>query len=110
MADPRLKTIRINTGVLKRVCKETQSYQKEVFDIQDKIQKMQAEGEDVYLIKKQDGLLQEAGSVVADCQRRLNQAFGKLTALVEGEQDLSESEEYQNAVAVIDESRPHITA
>ena len=42
-------------------------------------------GEDVYLVKKQDGLLQEANSVVTDCQRRLNTAFGKLTALVEGE-------------------------
>jgi len=64
----------------------------------------------VYLVKKQDGLLQEANSVVTDCQRRLNTAFGKLTALVEGEQDLNESEEYQAAVAVIEESRPHITA
>jgi len=50
MSDPRLKTIRINTGVLKRVCKETQSYQKEVLDIQAKIQKMQAEGEDVWCV------------------------------------------------------------
>ena len=44
MSETRLKQIRIKTGVLKRCCKELISYQKEAEQIQEKIKKMQDEG------------------------------------------------------------------
>ena len=44
MADPRIKTLRIKTGVLKRTCKETISYQKDATKIEEKIKKMQEDG------------------------------------------------------------------
>ncbi|KAA0184576.1 hypothetical protein HAZT_HAZT007660 [Hyalella azteca] len=44
MADPRLKSLRIKTGVLKRTYKETISYQNEAAKIQEKIKKMQEDG------------------------------------------------------------------
>lgn len=44
MADPRIRQLRIKTGVVKRCCKEKISYEKEAEQIQEKIKKMQEEG------------------------------------------------------------------
>lgn len=44
MSDPRIKQIKIKTGVLNRMCKETISYEKEADQIMAKIKKMQDEG------------------------------------------------------------------
>ncbi|KAK7082919.1 hypothetical protein SK128_011441 [Halocaridina rubra] len=110
MADPRIKQFRIKTGVLKRTCKEKISYEKEAEQIQEKIAKMQEEGQDVYYIKKQDQLLQETLTVIPDCQKRLNAAYHDLKALVDTETELEEAEEYQAAKVTVEESAGHITA
>ena len=44
MSDPRLKQIKIKTGVLKRVGKEKLSYRKEADQQKAKIEKMKEEG------------------------------------------------------------------
>jgi len=54
MSDPRIKQIKIKTGVLKRVGKEKLSYRKEADQQKAKIEKMKEEGRDevkhIYLI------------------------------------------------------------
>ncbi|XP_069181530.1 tubulin-specific chaperone A [Procambarus clarkii] len=110
MADPRIKQLRIKSGILKRCCKEKISYEKEAEQIQEKIKKMQDEGQDVYYIKKQDLLLQETQTVIPDCQKRLNSAYQDLKALVDAETELEEAEEYLAAKTVIEETSGHITA
>ncbi|ROT78976.1 tubulin-specific chaperone A [Penaeus vannamei] len=110
MADPRIKQLRIKTGILKRTYKEKISYEKEAEQIQEKIRKMQEEGQEVYYIKKQDQLLQETQNVIPDTQKRLNAAYHDLKTLVETETELEEAEEYLAAKAVIEESASHITA
>ncbi|XP_071540482.1 tubulin-specific chaperone A [Panulirus ornatus] len=110
MADPRIKQLRIKTGVLKRCCKEKISYEKEAEQIQDKIKKMQEEGQEVYYIKKQDLLLQETQNVIPDCQKRLNAAYQDLKAIVDAETELEEAEEYQAAKTTIEDCSAHITA
>lgn len=110
MADPRIKQLRIKTGVLKRCCKETISYKKEADQIQEKIKKMQEEGQEVYYIKKQDLLLQETQNVITDCQKRLNNAYQDLKGLVDAEKELEEAEEYRAATVVITDTSAHITA
>ncbi|XP_018025206.1 tubulin-specific chaperone A-like [Hyalella azteca] len=110
MADPRLKSLRIKTGVLKRTYKETISYQNEAAKIQEKIKKMQEDGEDVFYVKKQDGLLQETQSVIVDCQRRLNIAYADVSKLVQDETELEEAEEYIAAKAALEEAKALATA
>ena len=44
MSDPRMKQLKIKTGVLKRVGKEKLSYRKEADQQKAKIEKMKAEG------------------------------------------------------------------
>ena len=44
LKDPRIKQLKIKTGVVKRLSKEKVSYEKEAEQIQEKIKKMQEEG------------------------------------------------------------------
>ena len=46
MSDPRLKQIKIKTGVLKRVGKEKLSYRKEADQQKEKIEKMKEDNRD----------------------------------------------------------------
>ena len=51
-ADPRLRQLKIKTGVVKRLGKEKMSYKKEAEQQTAKVEKMKAEGKDEYDIKK----------------------------------------------------------
>ncbi|CAI9718849.1 tubulin-specific chaperone A [Octopus vulgaris] len=100
MADPRIKQIRIKTGVVKRLTKEKSSYEKEVEDQERRIQKMKDEGKDEYDIKKQGEVLQESKAMVPDCLKRLNTAYVDLVNLLASEIDLKSAEEYALAEVV----------
>lgn len=52
MSDPRLKKLKIQTGVVKRCGKEKISYRKEADQQKAKIEKMKLENEDELHIKK----------------------------------------------------------
>uniref|UniRef100_A0A671FWT9 Tubulin-specific chaperone A n=1 Tax=Rhinolophus ferrumequinum TaxID=59479 RepID=A0A671FWT9_RHIFE len=73
MADPRVRQIKIKTGVVKRLAKEKMMYEKEAKQQEEKIEKMKAEDGENYAIKKQ-----------------------------ESEKELEEAEEYKEARLVLD--------
>ncbi len=50
--DPRVKSLKIKTGVVKRTGKEKVSYRKEADQQRDKVEKMKQEGKDEADIKK----------------------------------------------------------
>uniref|UniRef100_A0A2R9BFC5 Tubulin-specific chaperone A n=1 Tax=Pan paniscus TaxID=9597 RepID=A0A2R9BFC5_PANPA len=125
MADPRVRQIKIKTGVVKRLVKEKVMYEKEAKQQQEKIEKMRAEDGENYDIKKQAGLqllassdpptpasqspgmisaeiLQESRMMIPDCQRRLEAAYLDLQRILENEKDLEEAEEYKEARLVLD--------
>ncbi|KAJ9574530.1 hypothetical protein L9F63_008303 [Diploptera punctata] len=87
MADPRIKSIRIKTGVVKRLAKEKVMYEKEADQQRERIQKLKDQGKDEHDIKKQEEVLQESLMMVPDCQRRLVKAFDELKILLESELD-----------------------
>lgn len=94
MSDPRLKQIKIKTGVLKRVGKEKLSYKKEADQNKARLEKMREEGKDEHDLKLMREVLKETMMMIPDCQRRLLVAHGDMTSVLETEKDLSESEEY----------------
>ncbi|KAM6986202.1 tubulin-specific chaperone A isoform 1-T2 [Aplochiton taeniatus] len=105
MADPRIRQIKIKTGVVKRLAKEESMYIKEAKQQEVKIERLKAEAtvsEDEYVIKKQVEVLQEAKMMVPDCHRRLAIAHADLLQLLEAEEDLAESEEYKEARTILD--------
>ncbi|XP_002717537.1 tubulin-specific chaperone A [Oryctolagus cuniculus] len=101
MADPRVRQIKIKTGVVKRLVKEKVMYEKEAKQ-EEKIEKMRAEDGENYAIKKQAEILQESRMMIPDCQRRLEAACTDLQQILESEKDLEEAEEYKEARLVLD--------
>ncbi|KAF6127619.1 tubulin folding cofactor A [Phyllostomus discolor] len=82
MADPRVRQIKIKTGVVKRLAKEKMMYEKEAKQQEEKIEKMKAEDGENYAIKKQAEILQESRMMIPDCQRRLEAAYADLLQIL----------------------------
>ncbi|BFZ01937.1 hypothetical protein BsWGS_04976 [Bradybaena similaris] len=78
MAAPA-KQIKIKTGVVKRITKEKVCYEKEATQLEEKLDKMKAEGKDAHDISKQ-----------------------------KKEADLEGTEEYKEANAVMKAAEPHL--
>merc|ERR1712076_353256 len=98
MADPRLKDLRIQAGVVKRTAKELSFYNKEADDLRNQISKMKADNEDEFYIGKRNELLQETVNTSEDSIRRLKIAVEKLEMLTtNSSEDLAESKEFAAA-------------
>lgn len=76
MSDPRLKQIKIKTGVLKRVGKEKLSYRKEADQQKAKIEKMKEEGRDEVTDSLLESLCHKKGHFVAGDQEDGRSAAG----------------------------------
>lgn len=102
MADPRIRQIKIKTGIVKRLAKEEIAYISEAKQQEEKVERLKAEAGDDYVIKKQMEVLQESKMMIPDCRRRLTVAHADLSQLLESEEDLAEAEEYKEARNVLD--------
>ncbi|XP_070706699.1 tubulin-specific chaperone A [Pempheris klunzingeri] len=102
MADPRVRQIKIKTGIVKRLAKEEIAYKNEAKQQEEKVERLKAEAGDDYVIKKQMEVLQESRMMIPDCHRRLTIAHADLLQLLETEEDLGESEEYKEARNILD--------
>lgn len=108
MADPRIRQIKIKTGVVKRIAKEKVVYEKEAEQQKNRIEKLKDEGQDEHNIRKQEEVLQESLMMVPDCQRRLVKAYADLKTTLETEQDLNEHEDYIAAQQVLKEAEAQL--
>jgi len=109
--DPRIRQLKIKTGVLKRSGKEKLSYQKEAQQQKEKIEKMKKDGRDEYEIKKMGEVLQETQQMVPDCHRRLVAARAEMEKMIgELEPDFGESEDkdFLAAKEVLKESETYL--
>lgn len=106
MADTRLKQIKIKTGIVRRIAKESVCYEKEANDQRVLVQKLKDEGKEEYYIKKQEEVLQESLMMVPECQRRLVKAYEELQKVLKDENDLKETEEYTSAKKILEEAQP----
>lgn len=70
MADPRVRQIKIKTGVLRRLTKEKTSYEKEINQQKLRIEKLRGEGKDEHVLKKEEEVLQESFMMIPDSHRR----------------------------------------
>ncbi|XP_038076378.1 tubulin-specific chaperone A-like [Patiria miniata] len=106
--DPRIRNIKIKTGVLKRLVKEKTMYEKEVTDQTAKVERMKAEEQDEHNIRKQQEVLEESKMMIPDSNRRIKTAFAELKNLLETTEELKEDENYQTASTLIEEVSPNI--
>ncbi|EDV27015.1 Tubulin-specific chaperone A [Trichoplax sp. H2] len=98
-----LRQLKIKTGVVRRLVKEKAMYEKEVIDQQARIDKLKANNEDEYVIKKQIEVLQESENIIPDCQKRIKAAIADLQRLLENESNLASCEEYEVAKKLLSE-------
>ncbi|XP_044756844.1 tubulin-specific chaperone A [Coccinella septempunctata] len=105
MSDPRIKQLKIKTGVVRRLAKEKITYEKEAVQQKDKVEKLKTDNGDSYHIKKQEEVLQESLMMIPDCQRRLAKAYEDLKNIIDNEKDLEESEEFATAKQVLEEAK-----
>jgi len=110
MSDPRLRVLKIKTGVVKRLAREKESYEEEAGQQQKKIDRWRTEGKDEYDVKKQEEVLQESLMMVPDCQKKLAPAITELQKILDEEQDMVELQEYQQATEIIANARKHLPA
>ncbi|XP_046399878.1 tubulin-specific chaperone A [Ischnura elegans] len=103
MADPRLKTIKIKSGVVKRLAKERSMYEKQVEQEKVRLQKFKDQGKDEYDIRKQEEVIQECVMMVPETQKRFLSAFQDLSSILEAEKELKEADEYKNARLILDD-------
>ncbi|KAJ8917984.1 hypothetical protein NQ315_011437 [Exocentrus adspersus] len=108
MADPRIRTIKIKTGVVKRLAKEKTVYEREAEQQKERIEKLKRDKRDEYEIRKQEEVLNESLMMVPDCQRRLLVAFEELKGILDTEQDLKDSEDYVAAYKALEEAKPQL--
>lgn len=108
MSDPRLRQLTIKTGVVKRLSKEKVVYEKEVVTQQNRIDKLKAAGSDDHVLRKQEEVLQESMMMIPDCQRRLAKAHEELSEMVKNEEELKETEQYQNALAALEDAKVNL--
>ncbi|CAG9817129.1 unnamed protein product [Phaedon cochleariae] len=105
MADPRIRTLKIKTGVVKRLTKEKTVYEREAELQKTRVEKFKEQKKDEYDIRKQEEVLTECLMMVPDCQRRLLTAFEDLKTILETEQDLKDTEDYLSAQKVVEDAR-----
>lgn len=108
MADPRLRTIKIKTGVVKRITKEKIVYEREVEEQKDNIEKFKQKGKDEYDIRKQEEVLQECLMMIPECKRRLFKAVEDLQKVLDTELELKETPEYSQAANALQEAIIHL--
>eukprot|EP00116_Pleurobrachia_bachei_P017794 sb/3478056/ len=96
------KQLRIKSGVVKRLNKEVQMYQKEVVDGELKVQQMKDEGKDPYDIKKMGEVVDESKAMVPDARNRLRKAVEDLDLLLE-DKSSADLPEYKTAQEIRDD-------
>ncbi|XP_076466052.1 tubulin-specific chaperone A-like [Babylonia areolata] len=105
-ADPRIKKLKIQTGVVKRLTKEKAAYEKEMAETQTKIDKLMKEGSNRFVVSKQEEVLEESRRVIPDVLRKLKTACEELGTLMEsGQSDLAETEEYKTAQTAMEAAK-----
>jgi len=108
MADPRVKILKIKTGVVKRLTKEKLMYIKETDQQREKVEKLKVSGIDESTFKKQEEVLRESQMMIPDTQRRLKAAFLDLKSVIADCEELKEEEDYLNAQKFLAEAEKEI--
>ncbi|CAG8496241.1 5451_t:CDS:2 [Ambispora gerdemannii] len=97
-----LRELKIQTGVVKRLYKEKQSYIKEREQQIQRIERITAEGADSYDIAKQNEVLEETLQMIPDTQTRLEAARRKLQGLIDNQgSSWAETEELRQATDIL---------
>ncbi|GIY45138.1 tubulin-specific chaperone A [Caerostris darwini] len=83
------------------ITKEVYYYEKEVIREKERYEKLKNEGKDEYTLKHQEEVIRESARMIPHCMNELQTAFTELKALLESEDHLCETEEYQASNVIL---------
>ncbi|XP_022655036.1 tubulin-specific chaperone A-like [Varroa jacobsoni] len=106
--DPRLRTIKIKSGIVKRLSKEVVAYEKESVREEERLAKMKQEGQEDSRIKLQEKVIQESRMMIPDCRKRLHAAWDELKVILDAEPDLVNNEDFIAARTILGEVQPQV--
>ncbi|KAF5352444.1 hypothetical protein D9756_005844 [Leucocoprinus leucothites] len=100
------KQLKIKSGSAQRYEKEVGLYQKEVHDLQKKLDKFVSDGADSedWDIKNTKRMMEESNKMILDTKTRLGKVNGELSDLVkqvEGKPGVADTEEFKNAQQIL---------
>ncbi|CAH8558375.1 unnamed protein product [Schistosoma bovis] len=104
MTDKRLRTLNINTNVVKRILKEKTRYEEEVVKCTEIYNNKVAAQAEEHDIKMARAILDESKMMIPDCQSRLAKAIKELeSATEECEEEFKDTEEFKQAKCLLQE-------
>jgi tubulin-specific chaperone A len=106
------KQLKIKSGIVKRITREFESYQKEIVKDKDRIEKLRDNGAGEHEIRKQEEVLQETISMVPNTRKRLQDALEELTNFMKDNdtvEDLITSEEWTEATTIVGKAQETIS-
>ncbi|XP_060592921.1 tubulin-specific chaperone A-like [Ruditapes philippinarum] len=103
-ADPRVKKIKIQTGVVKRITKEKGYYEQEVIREEQRYEKKKSDGGDDHDLRKQTEVINETKAMIPDTKSRLLKSCGELKNMLESEKDLDGTDDYKAAQNAVEEA------
>ncbi|KAL8280275.1 hypothetical protein RQP46_007389 [Phenoliferia psychrophenolica] len=81
------RKVTIKTNVVNRLVKEVASYKAEAALLLTRVDKMEAEGQDVYEVRQQRRVHADSLQMIPDSEKRLAKAVDELEALIESSAD-----------------------
>src|SRR5574343_944028 len=106
------KQLKIKSGIVRRITREYESYQKEIAKDKDRIEKLRDNGAGEHDIRKQEEVLQETISMVPNTRKRLQDALEELcNHMKDNDTDevLIASEEWTEASTIVSKAQETIS-
>lgn len=97
-----LRTLKIKSGVVKRLTKDLSYSKTEIVTEQERLAKLKESGGDEYEIRAQDKVVADAEQMVPDYKKRLASAVQDLQEIIKtGDSSISETEDFSVAKQLV---------
>lgn len=106
------RQLKIKSGIVRRITREFESYQKEILKDKDRIEKLRDNGGTESEIRKQEEVLQETISMVPNTRKRLQDGLEDLMNFMKENDTVEEvitSEEWNEASVIISKAQETIS-
>lgn len=107
------RQLKIKSGIVRRITREFESYQKEILKDKDRIEKLRDNGGTENDIRKQEEVLQETISMVPNTRKRLQDGLEDLMNFMKENDTVEEiitSEEWTEASVIISKAQETISS
>jgi len=106
------RQLKIKSGIVRRITREFESYQKEIVKDKDRIEKLRDNGGDDHDIRKQEEVLQETIAMVPNTRKRLRDGLEELMNFMKDNDTVEElvaSEEWVEANTIVSKAQETIS-